>query len=172
MKFLPIVSVPPSGELIVTCRPVWAIEPITIGWPWSARIGVGPPHVERGLPCPHVDLTPPVIRAGKLPRTTPTNPWWGDRNSGRSWPARTKPTSGRAAGWRPGSSARSPLLTPGHRGVRARAGTGGRVALVERGVAGRQRLVLRKRRLDRRRSARSVTGQPSPAWGSRPRHWS
>ncbi len=39
----PMVSVPPPGELIVTCRPVWAIEPIVIGWPSSARIELARP---------------------------------------------------------------------------------------------------------------------------------
>ena len=62
-----MVSVPPVGELIVTCRPVWAIEPIVIGWPSSARIELARPRwwATGQARCP-VKIAGPMTRPGKL----------------------------------------------------------------------------------------------------------
>ena len=53
-KSWPMVRVPPSGELIVTCRPVCAIEPMRDRLALVGADRVGPAEVERHLPGPLV----------------------------------------------------------------------------------------------------------------------
>ncbi len=107
-KSWPMASVPPSGELIVTCRPVCAIEPMMIGWPSSARIELARPRwwATCQARCP-VNSTGPMTRAGKLKSRTADQAIRGRQEFAvrPSWCRRRR--TGRATGWPPRRSAGS-----------------------------------------------------------------
>src|SRR5262245_39406886 len=73
---------PPSGEVIVTPAPVWRIEPMVIGWPWSAAMEFPRPRLLAIWMARDRNFAPPVTRAGNVSSWAISSLPLAERNAG------------------------------------------------------------------------------------------